>query len=223
MFVSPDFRYLTRDLLDISIDPLKEEQKKERTLVAGLVNGNFPSLGSAAAPVTLTVFSDFECPYCARFAEMLKRDVLPIEGKNIRLVFRHFPLPNHSWARIAARASACVQAQSNEAFWVFQDYVFEHQQEFNSGNVHIKVISYIRNLKNLDRTKFEACVQNNVTESIVARDIAFAEEVEVNGTPTVFVNGKRMSGIVGPEQLLTIVREKSTNARLKQAAIATGR
>ena len=93
LFLSPDFRFLTRELLDSSVDPVVEERRKQQTLAAGLTTGNFPSLGPKDAQVTITVFSDLQCPYCAQAARMLTKEILPAERKTTRVVFRHFPLP----------------------------------------------------------------------------------------------------------------------------------
>ena len=105
---SPDFRFLTRERMDSQVDPLNEENRKQRALGSGLKSGAFPVLGPRDAPVTLTVFSDFQCPHCARMAGALIKDVLPAPGGRACIAFRHFPLPMHAWARPAAEAAACA-------------------------------------------------------------------------------------------------------------------
>jgi len=65
LFAAPDLRFLTRDLLDTTVDPVVEERKKAEALAAGLTRGDVPARGKADAPVTIAVFSDFQCPYCA--------------------------------------------------------------------------------------------------------------------------------------------------------------
>ena len=105
LFLSPDLRFLTRELLDSTVDPIVEERKKAEALAAGLTRGSFPVQGKENAPVTIAVFSDFQCPYCARFADLIK-EVLPDD--RVHLVFHHLPLPMHAWARRAAEAAACA-------------------------------------------------------------------------------------------------------------------
>lgn len=97
MYLSPDFRFLTRELLDSTVDPVREEHRRRQALAAGLGAAHSPSLGPRNASVTIAVFSDFQCPYCARLARMLRTEVLPAK-KNTRLIFRHFPLstPRHT-------------------------------------------------------------------------------------------------------------------------------
>ncbi|MBZ5728825.1 MAG: DsbA family protein [Acidobacteriia bacterium] len=144
LFLAPDQRFLTRELLDSTVDPIVEERKKAEALAAGLTRGSFPARGKEDAPVTIAVFSDFQCPYCARFADMLK-DVLPDE--RVRLVFRHLPLPMHPWARPAAEAAACAQEQGNGHFWSLHDFIFEHQKELAPENLQQKLAEFSRDLR----------------------------------------------------------------------------
>ncbi len=129
LYASPDLRFLTRDLLDTRIDPEVEDRRRKQEFEAALNRGDFPVLGPADAPVTITVFSDFQCPYCARFAQVLEKDVLPREGSNVRVVFREFPLQMHPWARPAAQTAVCVAQQNHQYFWKLHDYLFDHQRE----------------------------------------------------------------------------------------------
>jgi Thioredoxin len=116
-YASPDLRFLTRDLLDTRIDPEIEDRRREQEFQAGLNQGDFPVLGPAEAPVTIMVFSDFQCPFCGRFAQMLRKSVLSQENPDVRIVFREFPLQMHAWALPAAKAAVCAAQQNNESFW----------------------------------------------------------------------------------------------------------
>ncbi len=108
LFASEDVRFLTTQVFDIKIDPLEEERKRKDSLRAALNPPDAPSMGPANAPVTITVFSDFQCPYCSGLARTLREDVMPKE-RNVRLVFRYFPLQMHPWAQAAAEAEVCAQ------------------------------------------------------------------------------------------------------------------
>lgn len=213
LLLSPDFRYLSRELLDTTIDPIEEAKQKERTLAAGLTNGNFPALGPRQAPVTLTVFSNFQCPYCAKLAAMLKNQVLPLERNNVRVVFRHFPLTSHEWAERAARAAACAQNQSNDSFWSLHDFVFDNQHVITLANIEKKLMEHTRSLRQFDQGKFQGCLADKSTSAVVDRDLEFAKQGGINGTPTVFVNGRQLSDIANAEQILTLVREQLRRAR----------
>ncbi len=206
LFLSPDSRYLSRDLLDTRVDPDEEARKKREALSAGLANGDFPSLGSPRAPVTLVVFSDFQCPYCAQFALMLKNDVLPIASGNVRVVFRHFPLPGHQWARAAAQATLCAQNQGNEYFWSLHDFLFQQQQSVTPQNLDALMSKHIKGLRGFDRSKFKACLSDKIMTAAIDRDIDFGIRNGISGTPTVFLNARELR-VTSGEQILTLIRQ----------------
>ena len=125
LYLSPDQRFLTDEIFDTTIDPWEDERRKAESLMAALAQNKGASKGPETAPVTIVAFSDFQCPYCRYFADML-REVLPDEKDRIRIVFHHLPLSIHAWARSAAEAAACAQLQSSAAFWSIHDYLFAH-------------------------------------------------------------------------------------------------
>jgi protein-disulfide isomerase len=176
-------------------------------------NGDFPSFGPPDAPVTVTVFSDFECPFCARFAAMMRNEVLPVEGKKVRLVFRQLPLTMHPWARAAAEASVCAYEQSPGSFWSFHDFFFAHQKDLQTDNLRAKVLEYAATIPGFDRTKFQACLANDTAKAVVEKDLAFGHGNGIHATPTVFINGKQ-ARVAGSQEMLSIVRmvEKDPSA-----------
>jgi len=218
LFLSPDLRFLTTELLDSSVDPVLEKRKKDETFARALDNGHFPSRGPKDANVIMTIFSDFQCPYCSQLARMLNKDILPTEGKRARIVFRYFPLTMHKWARPAAEAAACVQEQGDEYFWSLHDFLFEQQHQFNTDNVLAKITEETKSFSKFDSGRFSACLASKKTASEVDRDIAFGTANGVNGTPTVFINGERIAGVVAPEQIRTLIREASAQSKTQLRA-----
>jgi protein-disulfide isomerase len=206
LYASPDLRFLTRELLDSRVDPIQEERQKQEALAAGLTRGKLPSLGPADAPVTLTVFSDFQCPYCARMANTLINDVLPVERGKVRLIFRHFPLPMHAWARAAAEAAACAQEQGNEPFWKAHDYLFEHQRELTRDNVRQKLTGHLKGMAGFDPARFQSCLMNPAAAASIDQDIAVGRQIGIRGTPSLFVNGHQARA-TEPEQIRTLIRQ----------------
>jgi protein-disulfide isomerase len=174
--------------------------------LAGMATGGLPASGPADAPVTVVVFSDFECPYCARFAAIMRKEVLPAEGPRVRLVFRQFPLPMHSWARAAAEATDCAYRQKNDYFWSYHDYFFEHQRELTAGNLRERVMEHARAIPGLDRAKFEACLSKPETKTAVEREVTFGKDNGIHATPTVFLNGRR-ARVGDAAQMLSLVRQ----------------
>lgn len=156
--------------------------------------GVSPSLGSPDAPVTVVVFSDFQCPYCAQFAlgTMPQLEGLIATGQ-VRFVYKHFPLATHAQAPLAAQAAACAQDQGR--FWEYHDLLYANQDGLEMDDLE----SYARDL-DLDTGRFEECLESGARASAVAQDQALGRQLGVTGTPTFFFNGRRVVGALSPEQ-----------------------
>jgi protein-disulfide isomerase len=139
------------------------------------------TIGSPNAKVGLVVYSDFQCPYCGKFA----RETLPtIDERYIRtgkvlLVFRQFPLPNHQYAQKAAEAAVCAGRQGK--FWMFHDALFSNPQALDSAGLQ----NHAQRL-GLDVADFASCLGGE-TASIVQRDRASGDALGILGTPTFLV------------------------------------
>ena len=153
--------------------------------VNGFAAGHGARLGPADAAVTVTVFSDFECPYCQRVAGPL-RELRGHYGDNLAVVFKHFPLSFHRGAMPAAHASMCAHAQG--AFWAFHDELFEHQRELD-----VDLFERIAADYELDLPEFARCLIEEPYAKAIEADMAEGRGAEVRGTPTVFINGRRYS------------------------------
>jgi protein-disulfide isomerase len=199
MYLSPDERFLTDELLDTEADPLQVERRKNEALMAGLIKNHGASKGPDDAKVTIVEFSDFACPYCRKFAMLL--DEVFATGTQVRLVFHHMPLSIHPWARIAAEGAACAQLQDGEAFWSMHDQLFRNQQAITVENIREKLLGFARATKGLDVPQFQNCLDNEMSLGLVYRDLNLASANNVNGTPTLFINGRRVGGIKDADEL----------------------
>ena len=153
--------------------------------MAELAQNKGTSKGREKAPVTIVEFSDFECPYCRRFAGILD-EVLPGANDDIRVVFHHMPLNMHPWARAAAEGAACAQLQSADAFWAIHDQIFQHQTEITEANLKDKLTEFARHIKPLDLTSFQSCLENQLSLGLVFRDLNLASANKVDSTPTLW-------------------------------------
>jgi protein-disulfide isomerase len=207
LYASPDLRFLTRELLDSTVDPAIEERRKADALAAGLTRAGLPARGKSDASVTITVFSDFQCPYCSRLAETV-REVWPEIAGKARLVFHTLPLPMHPWARPAAEASLCAKEQGEEFFWTLHDFMFEHQKEITPDALLPKLAAVAKGFPHFDQAQFASCLAEGKMAAKVDEDVAFAQRNGINATPTVFINGQRTK-IVASDQLLTLVLQLS--------------
>jgi protein-disulfide isomerase len=115
----------------------------------------------------------------------------------------------HPWARPAAEAAACARLQNDSCSWSFHDYLFDHQRELTAANLADRLLSHIATLdESFDRARFKVCVDERETAATVERDAAFGRQNNISGTPTLYINGVRVSGYV-PAQIRTIIREQA--------------
>jgi protein-disulfide isomerase len=200
LFLSADQRFLTDQLFDTTKDPLEEERLLNDELMAGLTPNTASSKGPQSAPVTIIEFSDFQCPYCRKLNDTLGR-ILPTCKDDVRLVFHHLPLTIHSWARTAAEGAACAQLQGNAAFWAMHDRLFSHQSEITPGNIRQKLTQFAVESTAVDVPRFESCLKDELSLGLVLRDLNLAHANNVDATPTLFVNGRKMLGITDERAL----------------------
>ena len=207
LYLTPDQRFLVPELNDSTVNPNVEEERRRLAARKELEKDDGrPALGPADAPVTIVVFSDFQCPYCRKFAETMKQVVS--EEKRVRFLFRNMPLDMHAWAKPAANLAACVQMQNREAFWSVHDYLFDHQQELDPESLPSKMREFLRSLRNIRADKAIECANRGTPAPRIAEDVALASKNKVQGTPTVFVNGRRVNGgSLTREHILTLVQE----------------
>ena len=171
------------------------------------VNG--PTRGPATAPVTIVEFSDLQCPHCKEAEPIM--DKLLGEEKNVKLVYQNFPLPSHDWAQKAASYADCVGRSNNDAFWKFIGSVFESQSDINAANADekLKALADAAGVKGAD---IAACAAKPETTSRVEHSVALGKAVDVNSTPTVFVNGRKIGSVAGlPYDILKKIVEFEGN------------
>jgi protein-disulfide isomerase len=170
------------------VDQLRAKYKPQVLLAAPKVEvgtGSLEPRGPAGAPITLVVFSDYECPYCKR-AENTLEDVLNAYPDKIRVYHRDFPLEFHAQARPAAIAARCANEQGK--FWPYRRALY------TSADLSADRFKEIADQTGLDRAKFDECVASNKFDAAIAKDIDDGADVGVNGTPAFFVNGRVLSG-----------------------------
>jgi protein-disulfide isomerase len=162
--------------------------------------------GPDNAAVTLVEYGDFECPFCGRARPILAR-LRELYGDKLKIVFRHFPLPQHPHARQAAEAAACAQEQGK--FWPYHDQLFEHSNALTSDDL----AHYAQNA-NLDLAAFQSCRSSNRPKAAVDADMQSAERLGVRGTPAMFLNGGRINGVL-PVPLMQSLMEAELPSRGK--------
>ena len=152
------------------------------------------TLGSDVAPVEVTEYSDFECPFCASFATVqmpVIRDQLITTGR-VRWRYREFPLSNHRWSRLAALAAQCAGGQGK--FWEMHDQMFLHHRWAQTSKNPRSLFRGFAQDVGADLDKYDACVDGDRYAGRVQASFEEGVARGVSGTPTFFVNGKRFDG-----------------------------
>ena len=186
VYVSKDGKTLLRgEVYDMSADPFAANREKVH------IDGN-PSKGPADAKVTLVEFSDFECPHCRELYEELK--VIETQYPQVRVVYKDFPLTSiHPWAQTAAVGGRCVYQQAPAAFWKYHDSVFDSQDVLSAENVWDKLVGFAT-AAGVDADMFKACLSSPDAEKAINANHADGVALDVNSTPTVFINGRPLVG-----------------------------
>lgn len=149
--------------------------------------GASPQLGPADAWVTLVEFSDFECPYCAA-EEPVLRQLLQAHPQDLRLVYKHFTLPQHANARGAAIAAECAGDQNR--FWEMHDQLFANQDALDAA--HLPAYALAAGVPEM--SVWQTCLGLPEPAARVDADLAVASALGLAGTPTLIVNGQVYAG-----------------------------
>jgi protein-disulfide isomerase len=164
--------------------------------------------GPVAAPVTIVEFTDFHCPFCQRVQPTLAMVLAKYAGQ-VRLVHRDFPIDAlHANARQAHEAARCAGEQG--AFWKYREELFS--QSPKSGTERLTASA--REI-GLDVTTFQQCLADRKFKDLVDRDVKEGTRAGITGTPTVFINGRRLEGARSLETFVQIIDEELVRAAAK--------
>ncbi len=174
------------------------------------LRGDEPQMGPDDALVTIIEFSDFQCPYCAKAAGPLK-EVKDKFGDDVRVIFKHYPLPGHSKAIPAAKISYAAHKQGH--FLTFHDALFE-----GKGDIDAETLSSMIESNDLDAEKFAKDMESEAAQKSIDSDHIAGGKVGVNGTPSFIVNGHSYSGALGYQAWRQIVQAELDQAREVEAS-----
>lgn len=162
-----------------------------------------PSRGPKSAKVVAVNFDDFECPFCSRMHQTLFPEIFKEYGDRVTFIYKDDPLSEiHPWAIHAAVDANCLAAQNADAYWDFADYMHANKREVDTEKTpaaRFDVIDKITILQgqkhNLDALKLQSCVKAQ-NEDAVRASMKEADDLGVNGTPALFINGQKLDGAV---------------------------
>jgi protein-disulfide isomerase len=186
---------------DLNKDPFAELMSKID--VAGR-----PTRGNKSAKVVVVNFDDFECPFCSKMHETLFPTILKEYGDRVLFIYKDYPLSEiHPWAIHAAVNANCLAAQNADAYWDFADYIHANKREVDTEKTlparfdTIDKMALLQGQKhNLDAGKLQSCIKAQ-NEDEVRASMKLGDEVGVNATPAMFINGDKIDGAVPINEL----------------------
>ena len=202
MLISQDNKTLMRfEKIAIDEDPMKRIDLQGR-----------PVRGQKDAAVTMVNYDDFQCPFCSRMHQTLFPGILKEYGDRVRIIYKDFPLFEiHPWALHAAIDANCLGTQNNDAYWSFADYVHANQREINGEKILAKEIAALDRIatgegkkRALDAKSLGACISAQ-SDKAVRASAAEGTQLGVDSTPTLFVNGEKISGALPEEEVRTVI------------------
>jgi protein-disulfide isomerase len=165
-----------------------------------------PALGRASAPVTLIEFSDFQCPFCQRVAPTLKK-LRDTYGDKVRIVWKDFPLTQiHPQAFKAGEAAHCAGDQGK--YWEYHDRLFANQQQLQPDDLKKHAADL-----GLDAAAFNACLDTSKYGERVRDGVAQGTRLGVNSTPTIYINGRMLSGAQAYETFASVIDEELSRGK----------
>ena len=177
---------LVGELIPFGAHPFEAVKKSLDKEVTG------PSRGPKDSPVMIVEFGDLQCPAC-KAAQPTIESLVSAEPK-ARFIFQNFPLEMHNWAMKGAEYSDCVGRASNDAFWKFIAKVYETQPDITAENADEKLTAIATGV-GLNGQEIAACTTKPETKAHVEASIALGKSVEVTGTPTLYINGRKISSV----------------------------
>jgi len=194
-YVTGDGKHaLVGDMIPFGARPYQETRD---TLEKGL---NGVARGPADAKVTIVEFSDLQCPHCKDAQPVL--DKLLMDEPGAKFVFQQFPLASHNWAGKAAAYADCIGRTNKDAFWKFVQKTFDEQNNITESNADEKLTAFAdeAGAKGADAA---ACAAKQDTKTRLDQSVALGTSVGVTGTPTVYINGRRIANVNGlPYEIL---------------------
>jgi protein-disulfide isomerase len=176
-----------------------------------MISTSGPSLGAKDAPITITVFSDFQCPYCKKINDTLKQ-VVQIYGSDVRVLYKNLPLPNHPQAFKAAQAAFCADNQGK--FWQYHDLLFEHSSDLSENALK----GYAAEI-GLDLGGFGSCLGSESSKGAVMKDLQEARQAGIFSTPTFVINGRVLKGARNLEDFKVVIDQALKERQAQKAAL----
>jgi protein-disulfide isomerase len=186
----------------------RQQEEKNKPLAAEtqaqLTEGKPPAFGPADAKVSIVEFSDFQCPFCSRAADTV-HSIREKYGDKVHFVFRQYPLSFHDKAHLSAEASLAAHAQGK--FWELHDKMFANQGKLDRASLE----QYAQEV-GLDSAGFKSALDTEQYKGAVDAELDHGDAIAVDGTPTMFINGQRLSSPTSIEHVSKAIESALASA-----------
>ena len=183
-YVAPDGQHaLVGDIIPFGAHPFDPAKQRLEKGITG------PERGPKDAPVTIVEFGDLQCPACKAAQPTI--EALVAAEPNARFVFQNFPLEMHNWAAKGAAYADCVGRASNDAFWKFVSKTYETQADITAETADEKLTA-LADGAGVKGSDIAACALKPETKARIDASIALGKAVDVTGTPTLYINGRKV-------------------------------
>lgn len=202
LYITPDGQnaIVVADVIPFGPNPFAPARAK-------LQAADGPAMGAKTPAISLVEFSDLQCPHCKAAQPIVEK--LVADFPQVRYVFQEFPLPAnlHPWAMKAAQYADCAAQINKEAFWKYIDSIFANQGGIALATADDK-LKELATGAGLDASKVSACAATPETDARVKKSMELGQALEVNETPTIFINGRRVKSIasIPYDQLKNLVQ-----------------
>lgn len=206
IYLSPDGKHLflgngTGAPQDSLIEP--DEANRDKISLKGV-----HAAGPANAPVTMVEYSDMQCPYCKMAHDLLDEKLKQAYGDKVRRIFKHYPLRNiHPWAHDAAVAVSCAGMQSGDGYHALISGFFREQKQITPQNLRGKALGFAAEAK-LKIEPYTLCLDKKESAKLVEADIAEGDRLQVESTPSIFINGRKLLNALDFQAISEIIDEK---------------
>lgn len=194
------------DALEKKGTPRPQAGRPDPALTYAVPVGDAPVLGRRDAPVTIVEFIDLQCPFCKRAQSTLEQ-VRKRYPDDVRIVFKHLPLPFHQRALPAAHALECARDQG--VFWAMQDLVWEDQQNLSDEDLRARAARIDR----VSLSRFDHCTSQRIHQDRIDAQMAEAARFGARGTPAFFINGRFLSGAQPEQAFAKLIDEELARVR----------
>ncbi len=163
--------------------------------------------GNKEAKVNVVEFGDYQCPACGYAAPIVKQLIEAYKtNPNVNFVFRNFPLPQHSNAMVAAEAAEAAGAQGK--FWEMHEIIYSGQNDWSGSPNATEIFAGYAQKLGLDVKMFTDAVNQQKFQDVIFKDRSDGQALGINSTPTFFVNGEKMNGILSFEEFKKLIDSK---------------